>query len=160
VSATIAAVVRDALLSTAGVTNLVGAPNAARIFVSYRDITGYPCIVLTYNDNADVSPTIDRSDRLRKLAVDIDCIATTAKGSLALAEAVRLGLHGAAGTSRSTTVMEIRVSRETTTYDVGAEGDEGGYHITSVGVDAYYRSAAVTPSTIYQGGVNPNPPSP
>lgn len=159
-SAVIAAVVRDALLSTAGVTNLVGAPNVARIFVSYRDITGYPCIVLQYNDNTDVSPALDRTDQLRRLQVDIDCLATTAKGSLALAEAVRVGVHGAKGTSRSTTVMEIRVARESTTYDVGAEGDEGGYHITSVGVDAYYRSAAVSPSTIYQGGVNPNPPSP
>ena len=157
-SATIAAVVRDALLSDSSVVSLVGTtPLNARIFVSYRDVTGYPCIVLEYNDNSDVSPAIDRTDRLRRLSVDIDCIATTAKSSIALAEAVRQGIHGAAGTSRSTTVMEIRVARENTTYDTGAEGEEAGYHVTSVGVDAYYRSDAVTPSTIYQGGVAPPP---
>lgn len=157
-SATIAAVVRDALLSNSSVVSLVGTTALnARIFVSYRDVTGYPCIVLEYNDNSDVSPAIDRTDRLRRLSVDIDCIATTAKASIALAEAVRKGIHGAAGTSRSTTVMEIRVARENTTYDTGAEGDEAGYHVTSVGVDAYYRSDAVTPSTIYQGGLPPAP---
>jgi hypothetical protein len=156
VSATVAAAVRDAILSQSAVVALLGG-NAltARVFASYRDTTGFPCIVLSYGNNADVSPAIDRTDRVRKLDVEIDCVATTAKGALALAEAVRAGLHGCKGTSRNTTIMEIRVINETTSYDVGAEGDEGGYHITSVNVEAYYRSDAVNPSTITTPGQAP-----
>lgn len=158
-SATVAAAVRDALLSTPGVVALVNSSGPAtnsRIFASYRDATGFPCIVLSYGNNSDVSPALDRTDRVRKLDVEIDCIATTAKGSLALAEAVRVGLHGAKGTSRSTTIMEVRVNNETTSYDVGAEGNEAGYHITTVNAEAYYRSGSVNPSSVWQDGIDPN----
>jgi hypothetical protein len=155
-SATIAAAVRDALLCSTDVVQSVGTSFAdARIFVSYRDTSTLPCIVLAYGNDSDISPTFGRTDRLRKLSVDCDCIATTVKASMSISEKVRKALHGASGTSRSTKVIEIRVLRESSNYDVGAEGDEGGIHITTVTVEATYQADAVSPITITTPGQAP-----
>jgi hypothetical protein len=95
-SATIAAAVRDALLCSTDVVQSVGTSFAdARIFVSYRDTSTLPCIVLAYGNDSDISPTFGRTDRLRKLSVDCDCIATTVKASMSISEKVRKALHGA-----------------------------------------------------------------
>lgn len=155
-SATVAAAVRDALLNSTDVVQAVGTSYLdARIFVSYRDTSVLPCIVLAYGNDADISPTFGRTDRLRKLTVDVDCIASTVKTSMSIAEKVRKALHGASGTSRNTQIIEIRVLRESSQYDVGAEGDEAGIHVTTVTVEATYRADAVSPITITTPGQAP-----
>ena len=144
-SAIVAAVVRDALTSSAAITARV----STRIYASYRPATALPAIVITFANDRDVSPSIGRTDRLRRMNVTVDCFAATLQFSRLIAEDVRVALHGAAGTGRGTTqVFEIRVISAETEYDLGAEGTEPETHITTVQAECTYRSPAVSPVTI------------
>lgn len=140
------AAVRSALVQSAGVTAIVPAD---RITSAYRVDTGsLPAIVLTVQTDEALSPSLDRTDCVRKIAIGIECIATSLGDSRTLGEAVRVAMHGARGTANSTTVQEIRENGITSTYDIGGEGTETGIHITVVTVDAYYTSTAVNPTII------------
>lgn len=144
-SAIVAAVVRDALNASAAISGTV----LNRIYASYRPATALPAIVLTYANDRDLSPSIGRTDRLRRLDVTVECISSTLAGSRVLAEYVRVALHGANGTGRSTTqVFEIRVTNVETQSDMGLEGSEPEVHITTVQAECTYRSPAVSPVTI------------
>ena len=105
---------------------------------------------MLFRSQADeaVSPAIDRTDCLRRIAVAVECIAGSLADSRTIGETVRIAMHGAKGTAFSTQVQEIRESGITTTYDVGAEGTETGIHITVVTVEAYYTSTATSPTII------------
>jgi hypothetical protein len=152
-SAVVAAVVRDALGAIPGVTSRIGSGANLRCYAGYRPATQLPAIVLTYGEDRDVSPSHQRTDRVRRLDVTIDCIGATLSASRLLAEAVRVGLHGAAGTGReSTQVFEIRVISCSTEFDIGAEGTEPETHITTVRAECTYRSPAVSPITITDPG--------
>lgn len=152
-SAIVAAVVRDALSSASNVTFIVGSGANFRCYASYRPATQLPALVLTYGEDRDVSPSHQRTDRVRKLDISIDCIAPTLSTSRLLAEAVRVSLHGAAGTGRSSTqVFEIRVISCSTEFDIGAEATEPETHITNVRAECTYRSPAVSPVTITDPG--------
>jgi hypothetical protein len=146
-SQVIVAVVRDGLTQSASVTNLV----STRIFTAFRDTTTLPAIVLSTGQDANVSPTFGRTDCLRKFTVDVDCIASTLKVSRQIAEAVRAKMHGAAGTSRGVSILEMREVGITSQYDVGAEATETGIHVTTVTLEATYRSSSVSPTTITEG---------
>jgi len=148
-SAIVAAVVRDALSSATAVTALVGSGASFRCYASYRPGTSLPAIVLTYGEDRDLSPSHQRTDQVRRLDISIDCVGETLAQSRTLAEAVRVALHGASGTGRSSTqVFEIRVLSCSTEFDIGAEGTEPETHITSVRAECTYRSPAVSPVTI------------
>lgn len=147
-SQAIVAAVRDALTQSTSVTALV----STRIFTAFRDASTLPAIVLTTGQDSDVSPTFGRTDRLRKFTVEVDCIASTLKVSRQIAEAVRVKMHGASGTSRSVQIFEIRERGITSQYDVGAEATETGIHVTTVTLDATYRSNSVSPTTITEAG--------
>ena len=89
-----AALVRDALAQSASVTALV----SSRIYASMRpNGQSETCIILSFGAEEDVSPTFQRTDKLRKLQVEIECMSPTVGGAHALAEAVRKALHGAKG---------------------------------------------------------------
>lgn len=140
------AAVRTALVQSAGVTAIVP---SSRITSAYRVDTGtLPAIVLTVQSDEALSPALDRTDCVRRIAIDVECIAASLGDSRTLGEAVRVAMHGARGTANSTTIQEIREKGITSTYDVGAEGTETGIHITVVTVEAFYTSAAVNPTII------------
>lgn len=145
-SSTIIAVVRQALVQSATVTAIVP---AARITSAYRLDTGsLPAIVLTVQSDEAVSPSMPRTDCLRRMSVGIECVAASLKDARELGEVVRQTMHGASGSAYSTQVAEIRENGIVSTYDVGAEGTETGIHIAVVTVDAYYRAQSVSPTTI------------
>lgn len=154
-SAVVAAVVRDAIVQTTSITSLVGSGSSARVYASYRPNTAMPCIVLTYGNDRDLSPTLARTDRLRRMDVQVDCLATTLVNSRLLAEEVREALHGAKGANRSTTILEMRVISVQTEYDFGADGDDAQAHITTVSVEVTYRSPAVNPTFIVDPNAQP-----
>lgn len=147
-SQAIVAAVRDALTQSTSVTAQV----STRIYTAFRDATTLPAIVLTPGNDANVSPTFGRTDCLRKLTVEVDCIASTLKVSRLIGEAVRVKMHGASGTSRGVTIQEIRETGITSQYDVGAEATETGIHVTTVTLEATYRSSSVSPTTITEAG--------
>lgn len=147
-SQAIVAAVRDALTQSPSVTNLV----STRIFTAFRDASALPAIVLTPGQDANVSPTFGRTDCLRKFTVEVDCIASTLKVSRQIAEAVRFKMHGASGTSRTVEIFEIREAGITSQYDVGSEATETGIHVTTVTLEATYRSSSVSPTTITEAG--------
>lgn len=149
-SSTIIAAIRQGLVQNTAVTTLVP---ESRITSAYRQDTGtLPAIVLTVQTDEAVSPSFPRTDCLRRMAMNIECIATSLKAARELGEIVRRAMHGAAGTASSTTIHEIRENGITSTYDVGAEGTETGIHIAVVSVDAYYRAQSVSPTTITTPG--------
>ena len=114
------AAVRAALTQNASVTALVP---ASSITSAYRlDVGTLPAIVLTVQADEAVSPAIDRTDCLRRIAVAVECIAGSLADSRTIGETVRIAMHGAKGTAFSTQVQEIRESGITTTYDVGEIG--------------------------------------
>jgi hypothetical protein len=61
-------------------------------------------------------------------------------------------MHGASGQARSVTIFEIRETGITSQYDVGIEATEPGIHVTSVTLEATYRSSSVSPTTITEPG--------
>ena len=145
-SSTIISVIRQALVQSAGVTGIVP---AARITSAYRlDVGTLPAIVLSVQNDEAVSPSMPRTDCLRRMGMNIECVAASLQDARVLGEAVRVAKHGAQGSAYSTTVQEIRENGITSTYDVGAEGTETGIHIAVVSVDAYYRAQSVSPTTI------------
>lgn len=154
-SAVVAAVVRDAIVQTTAITALVGSGSSARVYASYRPSTALPCIVLTYGSDQDLSPTLARTDRLRRMNVQIDCIGATLAASRVLAEEVREALHGAKGVNRSTTIIEIRVTSVQTEYDFGQEATDDQVHITTVSAEVTYRSPAVNPTFIVDPNAQP-----
>lgn len=143
------AAVRTGLTQTTSVTSIVP---AARIYTSYRDSATLPCIVLTPRNDSAISPSFGRTDQLRRLVIDIDCISTSLKLSRVLAEAVRVKMHGTGGTANTTDIVEIREKGVTSTYDVGAEASETGVHVTTVTVEATYTASAVSPIIITTPG--------
>lgn len=144
-SALVIPAVRYVLTQTAAITAVIP---AARILTSYRDASGLPAIVLTGEADEAVSPAILRTDRLRRFTVEIGVIADTLKQAREVAETVRVAVHGASGTYQGLTVFEIRERGINSVYDIGAEATEKGIHIATVLADAYYRAAAVNPTTI------------
>jgi len=147
-----AALVRDALAQSASVTALV----SSRIYASMRSSAATEtCIVLSFGAEEDVSPTLQRTDCLRRLQVEIECMAPTVGGAHALAEAVRKALHGAKGYYRSCRIIEIRIGSTTTNFDLGADADDQGVHICTVNATAYYTAEAVSPTTITDPNATP-----
>lgn len=146
--------VRDALLCAPLVTAYVGTVTAtARVYTAYRpNISNETCVIISAGSATDVNSSFGRTDRLRKIDIDLDCMASTMKNSRLLAEAVRKSLHGASGVSRSVRVIEIRIKSDYTTFDLGADADDQGVHITTVKAEVTYVSDAVSPISI----VNPD----
>jgi len=145
-SSTIIAAIRQGLVQNTAVTTLVP---ESRITSAYRQDTGtLPAIVLSVQSDEAVSPSMPRTDCLRRMGMNIECVAASLKAARELGEIVRVAMHGAKGSAYSTTVQEIRENGITSTYDVGAEGTETGIHIAVVSVDAYYRAQSVSPTTI------------
>jgi hypothetical protein len=144
-SALVLPAIRYVLTQTAAITAVVPAD---RILTAYRDGSGLPAILITPEADEAVSPAILRTDRLRRCSVEIAVIADTLKAARETAEIVRVAVHGAKGTYSGLTIFEIRESGINSTYDIGAEATEKGIHIATVQADAYYRAAAVDPTTI------------
>lgn len=154
-SAVVAAVVRDAIVQTTAITNIVGSGSSARVYASFRPSTDLPCIVLTYGSDQDLSPTLARTDCLRRMSVQIECYGAVLSHSRNLAEQVRRALHGAAGLYRSTRIIEIRVTSVQTEYDFGHDATELQAHITTVMAEVTYRSPAVSPTFIVDPNAQP-----
>lgn len=147
-----AALVRDAIAQSAAVTALTG----TRIYASIRpNAATETCIVLNFGTEEDVSPTLQRTDCLRKLQVEIECMSPTVGGAHSLAEVVRKALHGAKGYYRSCRIIEIRIGSTTTNFDLGADADDQGVHICTVNATAYYTADSVSPTTITDPNANP-----
>lgn len=144
-SALIVPAVRYVLTQTAAITAVVPAD---RILTAYRDGSGLPAILITPESDEAVSPSMLRTDCLRRFTVEIAVIADTLKAARETAEIVRTAVHGAKGTYSGLTIFEIRERGINSTYDIGAEATEKGIHIATVQADAYYRAAAVNPTTI------------
>lgn len=141
------ALVRDALIQTAAISSAV----ADRVFTAYRpgvNLNSLPAIMLSFGEERDISPSFLRTDCLRKAIVTIDCIAVTLKESRSVAELCRKALHGSRGTYRGVSVIEIRVTTNSSEYDIGADANDVQAHITSVQAECTYRAPAVTPTTI------------
>ena len=102
-SSTIIAAIRQGLVQNTAVTTLVP---ESRITSAYRqDIGTLPAIVLTVQSDEAVSPSFPRTDCLRRMQMNIECVAASLKLARELGETVRRAMHGAAGTASSTTAL-------------------------------------------------------
>jgi hypothetical protein len=135
---------RFLMTSTTAITDEVP---AARILTAYRDGSALPAILITPETDEAVSPSILRTDRLRRASFEISIIAATLKTAREIAEVVRVAMHGASGTYNGLRIFEVREGGINSTYDIGAEATETGIHIATVTLEAYYRSASVNPTT-------------
>ena len=144
-SDTVLAGLRYVLTQTAAVTNLVP---AARINTAYRDGAALPAILLAPGNDSAVSPSMLRTDCLRRSTVEISVIASTLKAARQAAEIIRKAVHGAKGTYSGVTIFEVREQGITSTYDIGSEATEAGIHIATVSVECVYRADSVSPTTI------------
>lgn len=138
-------------------TVLAALGSSTKIFQSFvTPATAMPFIVISAQSDSEASPTLVGNDRLRVATIAVDCVHSSLSSAAAIANAVRVDLHGASGNILTTQnlsmqIQSVRIEGTGLSYDMGGEGTEYGAFICSVTLKIYYKTSATSPVALTDG---------